>query len=84
MNSAYYAAKLEQRCTYPSCDQPPADGVCQCAAHASAAAARVRKSTTRLRAQRRAAGQCAYCGRGGCATYGCAGGCGRRQMEMQL
>lgn len=84
MNAAYYTAKLEQRCTYPACDQPPADGVCQCTAHAAAAAARVRRSTTRSRADRRAAGQCAGCGRDGVVTYYCVGGCGRRQMEMRL
>lgn len=83
MSPAYLAAKLEQRCTYPSCDAPPADGVCQCAAHAADAAARVRRSTTRLRAQRRAAGQCAACEQPS-TTYRCADGCKPKQMEMQL
>lgn len=83
MTGAVIADKVSGRCTYSGCDEPCSDSSCMCTVHAADAAARVRRSTTKLRAQRRAAGQCVACEKPSRA-YRCADGCERRQPELPL
>lgn len=61
--SDYQSRKLDQRCIYPGCDRPPADGAAPCQYHLDAERRRKREWMRAARKRWKAANLCTRCGR---------------------